>query len=114
MKSKSTDERTPHISRGNVLDDIGFSPGEVLEIQVKADLYRDLLWHIRNRGFTQKQLAGVLEIHQPDASNLLNGRVSKFSVGKLIKFAGKLNLAAEVKITELPSAGRSGTAATKA
>ena len=108
MKSKSTDEPTPHITRGNVLDDLGFSPEEALEIKVKADLYRDLLRHIQNRGFTQKQLAGILEIHQPDASNLLNGRVSKFSVGKLIKFAGKLNLGAQVKLTK-PKVGTVAT-----
>jgi predicted XRE-type DNA-binding protein len=87
-----------------VLDDLGFSPEESLEIKVKADLYRDLLCHIQNRGLTQRQLASVLDIHQPDASNLLNGRISKFSVGKLIKFAGKLNLAAEVRITDLSRA----------
>ena len=87
-----------------MLDDLGFSPEEALEIKVKADVYRDLLRYIQKRGFTQKQLASTLGIHQPDASNLLNGRVSKFSVGKLIKFAGKLNLAAEVKITEISGA----------
>jgi len=38
-------------------------------------------------------------------SNLLNGRVSKFSVSKLIKFAGKLNLGAQVKLTK-PKAGK--------
>ena len=42
----------------------------------------------------------LLAIHQPDLSYLLNGRVSKFSVGKLIKFAGKLNLGAQVKLTK--------------
>ena len=102
MTNKSGEERTPHITKGNVLDDLGFSSEEALEIKVKADLYRDLLRHIQSRGLTQRQLASVLDIHQPDASNLLNGRASRFSVGKLIKFAGKLNLAAEVKITELP------------
>jgi hypothetical protein len=47
----------------------------------------------------------VLGIHQPDVSNLLNGRVSKFSVGKLIQFAGKLNLVVQVKITK-PKVGK--------
>jgi predicted XRE-type DNA-binding protein len=38
------------------------------------------------------ELGNFLGMHQPDVSNLLNGRVSKFSMSKLIKFAGKLNL----------------------
>jgi predicted XRE-type DNA-binding protein len=102
MKRKSNpDDRTPHIARGSVLDELGFEASEALEIKVKAEIYRELLKHIHERGYSQKQLAGVLDIHQPDASNLLNGRVSKFSVGKLIKFAGKLNLGAQVRLTKL-------------
>lgn len=83
------------------MDELGFGASEALEIKVKAEIYRELLKHIHERGYSQKELGGVLNIHQPDASNLLNGRVSKFSVGKLIKFAGKLNLGAQVKLTKL-------------
>ena len=101
MKNKSNCEgRTPHLTRGSVLDDLGFSSSEALEIKVKAEIYRDLLQYIRERGFAQQQLGTLLGIHQPDVSNLMNGRVSKFSVSKLIKFAGKLNLGAQIKLTK--------------
>ena len=106
MKSKvSIKEGAPHVTRGSVLDDLGFSPSEALEIKVKAEIYRDLREYVRERGFTQQELGAALGIHQPDVSNLLNGRVSKFSVGKLIKFAGRLNLVAQVKISK-PKAGK--------
>ncbi len=106
MKSKSSsEERTPHLTRGNVLDDLGFSPSEALEIKVKAEIYRELLQYIKERGFAQQELSTLLGIHQPDVSNLLNGRVSKFSVSKLIKLAGKLNLGAQVKLTK-PKTGK--------
>jgi predicted XRE-type DNA-binding protein len=96
-----------------VLDDLGFSPSEALEIKVKAEIYRDLLQYIKERGFAQQELGTLLGIHQPDVSNLLNGLVSKFSVSKLIKFAGKLNLGAQVKLTKpkvgkLPAVAASG------
>ena len=106
MKGKSGNERKmPYVTRGSVLDDLGFSPSEALELKVKAEIYRDLLKYIRESGFGQQELGVRLGIHQPDVSNLLNGRVSKFSVGKLIKFAGKLNLEARVKLVK-PKAGR--------
>jgi hypothetical protein len=38
-------------------------------------------------------------------SKLLNGRISKFSVSKRIKFAGKLNLGAQVRLTQ-PTKGK--------
>lgn len=101
MKNKGSSEgRPPHLTRGSVLDDLGFKASEVLEIKVKAEIYRELLQYIREREFGQQELGRLLGIHQPDISNLLNGRVSKFSVGKLIKFCGRLNLGAEVRLTK--------------
>jgi predicted XRE-type DNA-binding protein len=67
---------------------------------VKAEVYRELLHYITQRGFSQQHLVETLGVHQPDVSNLLNGKVSKFSVGKLIQFAGKLNLGARIKLTK--------------
>ena len=101
MKSKiESVPSKPHVTRGSVLDDLGFNPSEALEIKIKAEIYRDLLQYIHERKFSQVELGSALGIHQPDVSNLLNGKVSKFSVSKLIKFAGKLNLSAEVKLTK--------------
>jgi predicted XRE-type DNA-binding protein len=116
MKSKrgNSGEAAPHLTRGNALDDLGFSPAEALEIKIKAEIYHDLLNYIREQEYAQSELGVLLGLHQPDVSNLLNGRVSKFSVGKLIKLAGKLNLGAEVKITrpkarKLPRLAATGT-----
>jgi len=105
---KRSERKTPHVTRGSVLDDLGFSPSEALELKVKAEIYHELLDYIRERGYAQQELGELLGIHQPDVSNLLNGRVSKFSVGKLIKFAGKLNLGAQVKLTK-PKVGTVAT-----
>jgi len=114
MKSKTSSEpRPPHLTRGSVLDDLGFSQSEALEIKIKAEIYRDLLQYIQERAFDQKELGSLLKIHQPDVSNLLNGRVSKFSVSKLIKFAGKLNLGAKVKLTR-PVTGKLSTVSASA
>jgi predicted XRE-type DNA-binding protein len=101
MRSKASNEpEAPHLTRGSVLDDLGFSPAEALEIKVKAEIYRDLLSYLKEQAFTQQELGRVLGLHQPDVSHLLNGRVSKFSLGKLIQLAGKLNLEAQVKLTK--------------
>jgi predicted XRE-type DNA-binding protein len=100
MKSKGSEEKAPHLTRGSVLDDLGFSPSDALEIKVKAEIYRDLLKHIKGLGLSQQELGAALSIHQPDVSNLLNGKVSRFRVGKLIQFAGKLNLEAQVKLVK--------------
>ncbi len=81
-----------------VLEQLGFDRAEVLEIEVKAKLYRELLSQLRSRSLSQAQMSELLGIHQPDVSKFLNGHISKFSVGQLIRFAGRLQMQAEVKI----------------
>lgn len=103
--SREQKRNSPHMTKGSVLDDLGFSAAEALEIKVKADIYRELMKHIEGCSLTQEQLGSILGIHQPDVSHLRNGRISKFSVGKLIKFAGKMELGAEVRLIK-PKPGR--------
>ena len=87
------------MTKGSVLDDLGFSRAEAVEAKVKADLWRDLVGHITPLGLTQKELAHRLGVHQPEISHLLNGRLSKFSAGTLIQYAVRLDLGVHVKLT---------------
>ena len=36
-----------HVTRGNVLDDLGFSPEQATALKFKADLYQAILKHAR-------------------------------------------------------------------
>jgi predicted XRE-type DNA-binding protein len=96
-----------HITTGDILDDLGFSPQETLEAKLKLDLWRDLLAHIERRGFDQAHLIKTLQVYQPDVSNLLRGKISKFSTGKLIQFAVRLNLDVRVQLKEVKTQKRS-------
>lgn len=98
--------RPSHVTRGDVFDDLGLSRAEAAEAKVKAELWRDLVAHIRPLGLTQKELARRLGVHQPEVSNLLNGKLSKFSAGTLIHFATTLDL--DVKVTVMAPKPRKG------
>ena len=95
----------PHITVGSVFDDLGLDPGEALEAKIKAEIWRAIMEENTKRGFSQARLAEKLRVHQPDVSNLLNGKMSRFSVSKLIQFAARLNLQARVQVTK--NTGRS-------
>jgi predicted XRE-type DNA-binding protein len=100
MQSPKRANRPGHITQGDIFDDLGLSPQEALEAKIKSDLWRDLLRHIERRGMDQSSLVNILKIHQPDVSNLLRGKLSKFSTAKLISFAVKLDLGVQVRLTE--------------
>jgi len=106
MPNTSKPIKPGHITTGDILEDLGFSPQDALEAKVKADLWRDLLVHIERRGVDRAYLKKTLKIHQPDVSNLLRGKISKFSTGKLIQFAVRLNLDVRVELKEAATQNR--------
>ena len=103
-----------HITKGDIFDDLGLSPKEALEAKVKSDIWRDLLAHIEKRALSQAELVRTLKIHQPDVSNLLRGKLSKFSTAKLIQLAVRLDLGIQVKLTESKKTSKSVAAPTSA
>jgi predicted XRE-type DNA-binding protein len=116
MPSVNRPSKPGHITKSDILDDLGFSPAETLEAKIKAGLWRDLLDYIERRGLDRDSLKKMLKIHQPDVSNLMRGKISKFSTGKLIQFAVRLNLDVRVQVKEPKAETRivSSISATKA
>lgn len=103
---KRVSNKPGHITKGDIFDDLGFSPAETLEMKIKAEIWQALLQHIEQHGFTQAYLVTTLKAHQPDVSNLLHGKISRISITKLIQFAGRLNLDARVKVTSPKTTGK--------
>jgi predicted XRE-type DNA-binding protein len=99
MRNAHNETNKPgHVTKGDVFEDLGLSRAEVFEAKVKAELWRDLIAHIKPLALAQKELARRLGIHQPEVSNLLNAKLSKFSAGTLIHYAVKLDLDVQVKL----------------
>lgn len=95
----SENSKEPRATKGDVFDHLGLSRLEATEAKVKSDLWRELVAHIRSLALSQKELAQVLGIHQPEVSHLLSGKISKFSAGTLIQYAVRLNLSVHVSLS---------------
>lgn len=92
--------RPGHLTTGNVLEDLGFSPQDIREMEIKRDLWVPIRAAIEAEKLTQSQLARALQIHQPDASLLLRGQIARFSITRLLQFADRLQLT--VSLTVVP------------
>ncbi len=92
-RSKST-----HITRGNILDDLGFSPEQATVLKFKAGLYQAILKHARK--YSQAQLQVILAEPQPRVSELLNGKIANKSVDKLLYYAGRLGIEAKARFPQ--------------
>jgi predicted XRE-type DNA-binding protein len=72
-------ERIRH-SSGNVFQDLGFAGEEAENLRVRADLMIALSELIEERGLTQAQAAQLLGVSQPRVSDLVRGKIDRFSV----------------------------------
>lgn len=63
---------------------------EIANLTARADLLIALRDIIDTNQWTQKQAAAVLSTSQPRVSDLVNGKLQKFSIGMLIDFITKL------------------------
>jgi len=77
---KSAANKATHITRGNVMDDLGFSPENATALKFKAELYRAILRYAKN--YSQKDLQVILGEPQPRVSGLPNGKIANKSVDK--------------------------------
>lgn len=98
MKSAKQDNKPGHVTTGDIFDDLGFSPAETMEAKIKSEILHAIVQHTEAHGYNQAQLAEILKVHQPDVSNLLQGKISKFSITRLIQFAAKLNLETRIQV----------------
>ena len=95
---KRAANKPAHVTRGNVLDDLGFSPEQATALKFKAELYRAILKHARK--YSHKELQAILGEPQPRVSELLNGRIANKSVDKLLYYAGRLGIEAKTRFAQ--------------
>jgi predicted XRE-type DNA-binding protein len=81
----------------NVFDDLGFSREEASELSAKARLCSEIVRYARQR-YSQKELAEILGEPQPRVSDLMRGKISKFSLDTLFKYAEDLDMNPEIRV----------------
>lgn len=103
---QTTEEIAITPSSGNIYADLGLpNPGER---QTKAELARQIDAILTERKLTQRAAAAILGIPQPKVSNLLNGRLSGFSVERLMEFLTALNRNVRIVVTPTVDAHERG------
>ena len=78
-------------------------PGGADAHTVKEALASVICEAIRSRGLTQTAAAEVLEVAQPDVSDLVRGRLKRFSTDRLKRFLNALDLEIRIQIGPCPA-----------
>ena len=97
MKKKKTKKRlVSYVSKGDVIDDLGFSPEQAAAIKLKMDLHFEIIKIVKKRKLTSRALEKILNQPQPRISELLCGKLSKMSAEKLAGYLSLLGVSVKV------------------
>ncbi len=95
---KSAADKHRHVTRGNVLDDLRSPLEHAAALKFRAELYQAILKY--SEKYSQKELQAILGEPQPRVSELLNGKIAKKSIDKLLYYAGRLGIETRARFVQ--------------
>jgi len=88
-----------HRSTRDVFRDLGFDSEESENLRIRSDLMIELSELIEKRGWTQAKAAEVMGVTQPRISNLVRGKIDRFSIDTLIGMLGSAGVKVQITTT---------------
>jgi predicted XRE-type DNA-binding protein len=85
-------------SSGNVFRELGFTPAEAANLRLRSDLMTELGKVIKRRRLTQARAAALFGVSQPRVSDLVRGRIERFSVDTLVAMLGNAGVRVELVV----------------
>jgi len=89
-----------------VFSDLGFSSAEARNLQMRSQLMTALRKFVEKEGLTQAEAARRLKVTQPRVSDLMRGKISRFSLDTLVTMSGDAGLEVDLRITAKPVSRR--------
>ena len=76
----------------SVWDAIADSPEETANLKLRSQLMNAIKAYIDHEDLTQEEAAKQLGVTQLGVSELVNGRISKFTIDKLVNMAARVGI----------------------
>lgn len=88
---------------GNVFADIGFDPEEAANLQLRSRLAIELDRYIEAEGITQTEAAERFGVSQPRVSDLVRGKLDRFTIDALVTMLARVGRQVEVSVGPAPT-----------
>lgn len=85
-------------SSGNVFRDLGFSREEAENLKMRTDLMIRLSKLIQARRLTQADAADLFGVTQPRVSDLVRGKIDRFSIDTLVAMLGHAGVRVQIVV----------------
>ncbi len=97
-KRKMTPKGPTHVTHGNIFRDLGFTDAESEVYLIKARIHEAIVKHVEKMEYSRRQVERQLDEPQPRVSELMRGKIGNMSIERLLCYAQKLGLHAEVSL----------------
>ncbi|MDT7858285.1 helix-turn-helix transcriptional regulator [Rubrivirga sp. S365] len=87
---------------GNVFLDLGFEPEEAANLQLRSRLAIELDRYIEAEGITQTEAAERFGVSQPRVSDLVRGKLDRFTIDALVTMLARVGRQVEVHVMQTP------------
>ena len=91
-------EKPGHISKGNAFDDLGLSPELTAVEKLKYEVHKSILEAAKKTKLSPREIEKLIDKPQPRVSELLNGKITKMTLDKLVSYLEKLGGEIELKV----------------
>lgn len=81
----------------NAFEAVGFTRREAEHLRIRADLMIEVKRVIEARGITQAEAAKLFHVTQPRVSDLIRGKIDRFSIDTLVEMLSRVGI--DVTIT---------------
>jgi len=87
------------ISKGyyNVFEALEDDPAMAQNLKIRSELMMTLRQYIEEAGLGQKEAAEVFGVHQPRISDLMRGKIDKFTIDRLVNMLARIGKTVQVK-----------------
>jgi predicted XRE-type DNA-binding protein len=83
----------------NVFDALEDDPAIAENLKIRAQLMNALTQYIEKQGLTQVEAADLFEVNQPRISDLVRGKINRFTIDMLVNMLARAGKHLNVKVS---------------
>lgn len=90
------------LGTGNIFADLGFPPAEARNLRMRSELMMALRKFVERERLTQADAALRLHVSQPRISELMRGKINRFSLDTLVAMSTMAGMEVDLRIRMKP------------
>lgn len=91
-----------NVGTKNIFADLGFAPAEARNLRMRSELMMALRKFVEKEGLTQAHAALRLQVRQPRISDLMRGKINRFSLDTLVAMSTMAGMEVDLRIRMKP------------